>query len=366
MEYEKNDSQWGRLVIRRIALLAAAFKRIEYTLAGMEGTGITLKEVGELMETYTGAMESSVPLSFAEKQKIWWALRRKHIELKYISKVQNKEGQILFYLSLRQKKNGAATAETVRKILEKKCGIALMVMEESRYVIGKDYDLVCLKERPLFTCKTAIRTMSCIADDKSGDSYYVGDVSDGRKLLMLADGMGNGSFAARESQNLLDALEELLTAGLEHELSLRLVNAFFAERFRGESFSTLDMLLIDLYTGYGQLYKYGAATTFVRRGEWFEQIKSTTLPVGVVANIGCEQCGKKFYDQDQIVMVSDGVLESIIFENKDDYILEILQACGDASPGEVADYLMHEIQNQSGNRLRDDATIIVCKLVKSL
>ena len=82
------------------------------------------------------------------------------------------------------------------------------------------------------------------------------------------------------------------------------------------------MLILDMHTGYGRIYKQGAATTFVKRGQWIEVIKSTSLPMGVIDGAVCETCRKKFYKDDIIVMVSDGVLESIVFENKEEKRLE--------------------------------------------
>ena len=67
-----------------------------------------------------------------------------------------------------------------------------------------------------------------------------------------------------------------------------------------------------------------------------------------------------------IVMVSDGLLESIIFENKDDYMKELMLENKTLEPDEMADEIIESVRGLSGNRLKDDATVIVCKIVKSL
>ena len=183
---------------------------------------------------------------------------------------------------------------------------------------------------------------------------------------MIADGMGNGVQAAKDSEALLSAVEELVMTGFEQEMAVRLVNAYLAEKNKGEHFTTLDMLLLDLYTGVGHLVKYGAATTYVCRGNWMECIKSTSLPVGVMEDAGCECSSKKYYAGDLIVMVSDGVLDSILFENKDDYMHTLLETLKDEEPETVVEAVIQDIRSVCGKRLKDDATIIVCKVMKNL
>ena len=75
---------------------------------------------------------------------------------------------------------------------------------------------------------------------------------------------------------------------------------------------------------------------------------------------------KKFYSNDMIVMVSDGMLESILFENKEDYMKELILSSDAMTPDELADEIVGSIKSLSGNRLKDDATMIVCKVVKDV
>ncbi|MBQ8912475.1 MAG: SpoIIE family protein phosphatase, partial [Lachnospiraceae bacterium] len=258
------------------------------------------------------------------------------------------------------------TAETVKKIVEDKMKVRLLLKDESKSIVSKRYEMLCMIEKPDFRCETAVRRLSRYEDEISGDNFYIGDIQNGQKLLLIADGMGNGEKASRDSNQLIDSLEELLNAGFDKEMSIRVVNSYLSEKNKGESFSTLDMMIVDLYTGCGRIYKQGAATTFVKRGEWIEMIKSTSLPVGITPDAICEKCMKKFYTNDMIVMVSDGVLESILFENKEDYMKELMLSSDAMTPDELADEIVGNIKSLSGNRLKDDATMIVCKIVKDM
>lgn len=360
------SSAWGKLVIDRINGLASAFKRIEYTLAGSGNTGIGLNDVGELIEDFTNQLEQEVPLKKTAEANIIEELTLKGVQVRSLALIKNRDERYEVYITSRVKRGRIMSAEAVKKIIEKETGLQLVLKDESRSIVGKNYDIICMKEKPAFRCLTAVRRMSRYAEEVCGDNFYIGDIREGYKLIMIADGMGNGSRASASSSSLIEALEELIAAGFNQEASIRLVNSYLSDKNRGEQFTTLDMLLLDLHTGYGKLYKQGAATTYIRRGEWMEMIKSTSLPVGVIDGAVCEHCAKKFYDKDMIVMVSDGILESIIFENKEDYMRELLHGIDSDDPQDVVDYIAQQIKAQSGNRLQDDATVIACKLVKSL
>ncbi len=365
-ELAENSPEWGRLVINRVNALASAFKRIEYTLASDVNAGIGFNDVGILIENFTNQLDRQVPLRKTIEARILEELSLLDIEVKNFILVKNNEDRFEVYITSRVRKGRIVSAQIVKKIVEREMGVNLELKDESRRIVSRNYEVICLHERPAFSCITAVRRISKYQEEVSGDNFYIGDILDGQKLIIIADGMGNGRKAAGDSNILIESMEELLSAGFDKEMSIRIVNSYLADKNKGETFSTLDMLLLDLHTGYGKIYKQGAATTFVKRGEWMEMIKSTSLPVGVIEGAVCEKCSKKFYKDDIIVMMSDGVLESIPFENNEDYMRNLIMNTDLSTPEEIVTEISEQIMAVSGNRLKDDATIIACKLVKTL
>lgn len=361
-----NSPEWGRLVVGRVNRLADAFKRIEYTFAGEAGSGIGFNDVGLIIENFTNQLNELVPIRKTIEADIVDELSERGVMVKNIMLIKNPDEHYEVYINARVRRGSLVAADTVRRIVEDKMKVRLLLKDESRGVVSRNYEMLCMIEKPDYKCETSVRRLSRYEDEISGDNFYIGDIQNGQKLLLIADGMGNGESASRDSNQLIDSLEELLNAGFDKEMSIKVVNSYLADKNKGESFSTLDMMLIDLYSGCGRIYKQGAATTFIKRGEWIELIKSTSLPVGVVSDAACEKCMKKLYSNDMIVMVSDGLLESIIFENKEDYMKELMLSSDAASTDELADEIVDSIKALGGNRLKDDATIIVCKIVKSL
>lgn len=358
------SAEWGRLIIERVNNLSRAFKRIEYTFAGETGAGIGFSDVGNIIQNFTNQLERNVPMRKTISSAIISELALRDIKVKNLSLIKNQDERYEVYITSKIKRGKLVLATAVRDIVSKEIGMPMELKDESRNIVSNNYELICLRQKPTYSCQVAVRRLSKYEDEVSGDDFYVGDLQDGQKLIMLADGMGNGSQAARDSGLLLESIEELLTAGFDNETSIKIVNTYLAEKNKGERFSTLDMLILDMHTGYGRIYKQGAATTFVKRGQWIEVIKSTSLPMGVIDGAVCETCRKKFYKDDIIVMVSDGVLESIVFENKEDYLKDMLINLEDETPDDIVSNIVAEIRSVSGNRLRDDASVIVIKLRK--
>lgn len=363
-ELYSTSPEWGRLVVERITNLANACKRIEYNMAGNSTVGIRLNEIGEMIESFTNQLDSVVPLRKTIEANILEELARKGIVVKSILATRNTDQRFEVFINARSERRRLISAYEIEKTASKYMNIPMEIKDESKRVIGGRFGMICLKESSRYNCKSAVRRLIKYDEEVSGDNYFIGDILEGNKLIIISDGMGSGHKAQSDSSNLIDTLEELLDAGFDKDMAIKIINSYLAEQNKGEHFSTLDMLLFDTYTGCGRIYKQGAATTFVKRGQWIEMIKSTSLPVGVVHNAACEKCVKKFYEGDIIIMLSDGVLDSIIVENKDDYINDFIQQSKYFEPEEIADDLVDNIMAMSGRRLKDDATIIVSKIYK--
>ena len=83
----------------------------------------------------------------------------------------------------------------------------------------------------------------------SGDSCLCTPIGEGEFLIALSDGMGQGMRAAEESNLTVNTLSQLIKAGFEAELALRMVNSILLLKSDDEIFSTVDMGFINLYTG---------------------------------------------------------------------------------------------------------------------
>lgn len=158
-----------------------------------------------------------------------------------------------------------------------------------------------------FAPELAVGSACRTGNEISGDRGAACRDPFGNFYVVLCDGMGTGSPARVESDRAARLLTAFLEAGMEPDTALDLVNGFFVLR-KDTAFSTLDLLRLDLRTGTGTLYKWGAAPSFLRRGETVEKIGTVTPPPGLDAAESRVpgQYELSLREGETLVMVSDG------------------------------------------------------------
>ncbi|MGO0121684.1 SpoIIE family protein phosphatase [Desulfothermobacter acidiphilus] len=198
----------------------------------------------------------------------------------------------------------------------------------------------------------------------SGDTYSYVPLPGGRCALVLSDGMGRGAGAAVESATAVSLLELLLKAGFGEELAVKLTNSLVLLRTPGDAFTTLDMAVIDLYTGRLRWVKIGASPGFVlRRDGVVEIIRASSLPAGVLSPIDIVVLERDLRPGDVVVLGSDGWLEAYRGERKEEWWAEQLQESGPREAEELSRWLLERGRIAAGGRLQDDATVVVAKLL---
>lgn len=171
-----------------------------------------------------------------------------------------------------------------------------------------------------------------------------------RYFVVLCDGMGTGPGAVREAKDAQKLLKRLLTAGFPAEYALRSLNSLCALRSRAGAV-TVDLLELQLETGRGQLYKWGAVPSYVISSAGAEKVGAAGPPPGMsVEDVGDTACSVSLHRGETLVLVSDGVGEE-----------EALHCCLNmegSSPEELARSLL--TCSQFGGE--DDATVILVRL----
>lgn len=140
-----------------------------------------------------------------------------------------------------------------------------------------------------------------------------------------------------------------------------MINSALALKADQESFSTVDILEIDMVTGESEFLKIGSAQSFIKRKKEIGVISSKSLPVGILENIEAEPVRCKLETGDIIVMVSDGVSEAGSGVLKSDWIKKLL-LLEKRKPWEVADLIIEGAKARS--KFSDDMTCCVIKIEK--
>ena len=174
--------------------------------------------------------------------------------------------------------------------------------------------------------------------------------------------MGAGETAHRESAMVVEILEELLEAGFPKETAFQMLNTALVLGREEVRFSTIDACIFDLYSGKCEIVKAGASTTFIKRGNQIEGIRSTSLPLGVVAKLELDQVTLDLADSDMLIMVTDGVMDALPVGEQDLLMKMIIEGIHSQNPKEVAHHVLEQVLACSGEVPLDDMTVLVVSI----
>ena len=191
-------------------------------------------------------------------------------------------------------------------------------------------------------------------ENVSGDSVTHFETEDGRLCLLLSDGMGCGEEARRESALAVRLLERFLRAGVETSGALKTLNSALTLRAEvSESFTTIDLLTLSLRDGAAEVYKYGAAPSYVKRGARVRRITGSCLPAGLQsADTRPETTGFTLEKGSFFVMLSDGVADV----NDDGWLMALLEKFQGDDPQALASAILAAGRERRGGD--DDCAVL--------
>lgn len=315
-----------------------------------------LKEVSTVIQDITSDIYTTEQALRLEEEKVYKRLKSEHIQVKNVAVIERNDKRKEIYLCASAARGSCITAKETAAIISDALGFKIKVSEASKTVLSKDYDNYIFEEDTKFKVLNGVAR--AMKDNISGDNFSLVHLETGEFMLALSDGMGTGKEAGEESETVLALLEQLLEAGFKSETAIKLINSSLVLKADKQSFSTIDMGMINLFTGMCEFIKIGAAATFIKRDNWVETISSTTLPIGMFGNVDYDTVTKKLYEGDIIIMVTDGVLDSIQEENKEAYMERLIIELKSNNPQEIANRILDNTLAQSNYVPMDDMTVI--------
>ncbi len=319
-----------------------------------------LKEVSTVIQDITGDIYEAAEASRAEEEKVIRRLRAEHISVKDITILEREDKRKEVYLNACCRGGRCITAKETSGYISEVLGVRMRASEASKSVIAKEY------ENYIFTMDTKFKVLTGVAramkENVSGDNFSILRLENGEFMIALSDGMGTGQEAGEESETVMALLEQMLEAGFKAETAIRLINSSLVLKADKQTFSTIDMSIINLFTGMCEFIKIGAAAAFIKRENWVETITSTTLPIGMFGNVDYDTVTKKLYEGDIIVLLTDGVLDCIEGDNKEAFVEQLLLEIKSSNPQEIANRILETTLSHSNYQPIDDMTVITAGL----
>ncbi len=217
---------------------------------------------------------------------------------------------------------------------------------------------ITLSERSLYDAQIKTFNRNKGGNRHSGDCFDCFNDGKGSVYMILSDGMGSGSRARIDSVFSCTMLVKMLKAGIDFDAAIEMLNNSLMVKSADESFATLDVCRINLYSGEISLYKAGSASTFVRCGSKFAELSGDGIPLGVSFNAEYSENRFALGFGDVIIMASDGAdidkewLEKIVMREKSADLNTIIDTVGEAL----------RLSAEKGKE--DDITVIGVKITK--
>ena len=331
----------------------------ERILEGREAMAGQFEQVARLIDDLFIGNYIELPILEKTRMKLEGYLKVQKVKVFDVFQFENASGQREIYMTLCSEKGRMLTARELTKIVSKAFGYAVRSKRGNKSIISKSVECYGFLEESQFYYLQGVARVSKTKEEISGDNFSILEYEPGKLGVMLADGMGSGQYANKKSTLLVELMEQLLEAGFSKDASLRLLNAVLVVPVSDANFSTLDLCTIDLYKGIYHFYKVGGAFSFIKRASGVEMIRGGAIPVGIFPNLEYESYEIEVQDGDMLFLLSDGVMESVPYEDKEQFIADEIQKIKFANPQTAATKLMSRVQELGGKSNRDDITILV-------
>ena len=268
------------------------------------------------------------PQLMTELQKI---LRKRHIVVRQVWVMDKVEGRREIFLTMRARSGQCISVNEVAQLLSQEFGTP-MAAAGGRRIVNGEYHTVHFVEDVSYQVLYGVAKLTKEMEKVSGDNYICRQEEAGRFVMCLSDGMGSGVEACRESEEVVELLEQFLESGFTQETAAKMVNSALVMKGQEGIFSTVDICAVDLYTGICNFLKAGAASTFIKRDHWVESIASESLAAGLIQQLDFDTASRKLYHGDYLIMMTDGVLDALPAEHEEETMKEIIMDVHEKEP----------------------------------
>ncbi len=245
-------------------------------------------------------------------------------------------------------------------------GDTAIILSVLHQVLGKTFaqadevspDSLLFREFPTLTIEAA--SASSQKEEESGDAHGMNQLQCGKYIATLSDGMGTGHRAGQESTATISLLNAFLDAGFDKTVAVKLINSVMVMKSAKEAFTTVDLCMVDLYTGEAEFIKNGAEPSYIKRKTGTETVRSASLPVGVLSGVEVESFAHRLTAGDTVVMVSDGLA---LKASGGDWLRHMIDSASwNVSPQDLADEILARALALKGGEADDDMTVLVLRL----
>ena len=261
-------------------------------------------------------------------------------------------------------------SEKAAEILSGVFGKRILPAEHCPVFIGDESREYLFVEQGIFQVATGCAAMTKAGETVSGDNYSFLQGRNGKMTALLADGVGSGEEACRDSGHLIDLAEKYLEAGFDTKQTMGILEGIMLGNFMENRMPTLDICEIDLYTGECEFSKLGSAPSLIKYDRLLEEIPADNLLLGYEKIKEVSVVRRQLKESNYIIMMTDGVSDYIREEQKKELFGRMTAGRGCVDPTVLANEILSLAAKQQGydphsgqqGKIRDDMTVLVLQI----
>ena len=281
------------------------------------------------------------------------------IVIREVNVLKNKTGKNEIVVLAKTLGKGCVSERKIRKIVSDVLGCGYYSDHNNRLVVNDESQQYVYHQENRFRFLYGVARECKDKGGFNGDNFMVSNLACGKVVAAIADGCGSGKRAFIESRMVIELMENCIDAGFEERTAIDFINSAYINGGGRGNPVTMDMSVVDCQSGIMHCIKLGAVSTFIKRDGWAEIIKSSTLPMGVLEQVDYDCTDKKLYDGDYVIMISDGVLDNLPCVNKEEKLVEIINAVKMKKPKAIAEEILKASMGYNNEKAFDDCTVLV-------
>lgn len=247
--------------------------------------------------------------------------------------------------------------KALEKVVSKVCGTRMGITNTDKSSISGAVVLT-LKSVSKYDIVFGSASSTKIGSSDSGDTHSLVKISDGKYLMALCDGMGSGNIARKKSSVAISLIENFYKAGFENEIILNSVNKLLSLN-NEETFSAVDVCVLDLNSAICDFIKLGATYGFIKRAQETIVIESSGLPLGVLEEMKPHITKNIVQANDIIILISDGITDA--FGDKEE-LVNYINDIEFINPKTIAEDILRHAMELNKDMPNDDMSVIALRV----
>ncbi len=318
-----------------------------------EITGNQLKNFGSIIAPICSAAVNAGAVKSKPSRACAVCAEEYGIEIKSALLCTNRAGHEYFNLTFKKPKenfNVTKLTENMRRETGFELDFPTLVQKDDFYTL-------IFKQKPKVSFKISAATKPASPDSVSGDYYRSFKDSFSRQVVLLSDGMGTGTRAAVDSAFTCETFCNLLKSGLDVKTAAAAVNCAMLMKSTDESLATVDLFIADPVTSVLQIFKCGAAPSFILKNGKVSVLEAESAPMGILDKVDMAKSEISLSKGDVYLTVSDGITGESW-----GWISAELKTYPAQSPTDLAKHILRCACDRMMGKRADDMTVIALEV----